>query len=212
MTRRLCLTALLLPLAALLAPPAAAEHAQVLPSGQTLTFDHAGGNAWWVEVRLGGTEGPWIVVVEARDTNGPWVTLDKKPWGAWAASFPIEPGHTVTFRATTRGGVTLESCAFTHPDGREACGARATGTFDATFTNPRGNAWWIETGATATGGSVTQVEASVDGGPWIALQRTTWGSWARSAPVPPGASVRFRALSDAGAADLSAAYPWPPPR
>ena len=76
-------------------------------------FDHKFGKEWWVEVLVGKEP----VRVLAQDTNGPWVELTKRSWGAWAASFHIEPGHEVRFR-TLQHGSWYESCWFTHPGGR----------------------------------------------------------------------------------------------
>ncbi len=104
-----------------LVPVASSDHSQTA-SGKTVTFDHKTGNEWWVEVILRGPSAASVTKVEAKDDGGPWVTLTLRSWGAWAASFHIEPGHKVTFRATW-SDATVTSCAFSHPAGVEDCGA-----------------------------------------------------------------------------------------
>jgi len=106
-------------------PIASANHAQPTANGGTLTFtERAGGNEWWVEVLVTTTNGVTVSKVDATDTGGPWTAMAPHPdWapGDWAASFHIEPGHQVTFRATTGTGEVLTSCPFTHPAGVEQC-------------------------------------------------------------------------------------------
>ncbi|HWH31380.1 MAG TPA: VCBS repeat-containing protein, partial [Egibacteraceae bacterium] len=59
--------------------------------------------------------------VEVMDDGGAWAAMTYKPeWQSWALSYRIEPGHRVTFRATTAAGV-VTSCPFTHPQGVEQC-------------------------------------------------------------------------------------------
>ncbi len=87
-----------------------------------VTFDHKTGNEWWVEVVLGGVDAASVTGVDAQDTDGDWIALEKKSWGAWAASFHIEPGHLVQFRAHVDGEA-MESCWFSHPEGQRLCSA-----------------------------------------------------------------------------------------
>src|SRR5687768_11369277 len=105
--------------------PVLANHVQS-SGGKSVAFDHVTGNEWWVEVGLSGTDASTVSAVEAQDTNGPWVALAKKSWGPYAASFHIEPGNTVRFRATFPGGAQVVSCLFTHPAGVEQCGPTST--------------------------------------------------------------------------------------
>lgn len=119
--RRLIAAMLALATAGFLFPGVAANHAQS-ESGRVVVFDHRTGNEWWVEVNLFGQDAGSVAAVEAQDTNGPWVALQKKSWGPYAASFHIEPGNQVRFRATWAGGAQVESCWFTHPAGAEQCG------------------------------------------------------------------------------------------
>ncbi len=117
--QRLLAAALLVALTAS-AVPVAANHVQS-DSGRIIVFDHVTGNEWWVEVALSGQDAGSVVKVESMDTNGAWVTLEKKSWGPYAASFHIEPGNQVRFRASWAGGAQQVSCWFTHPAGAEQC-------------------------------------------------------------------------------------------
>lgn len=109
-----------LALAASLAGPVAGDHAREYGL-KAISFDHRGGNAWWVEVGVGGADAGDVVRVAAQDTGGAWTALTKRSWGAWAASFPVEAGHLVRFRATFADGVQGWGCWFTHPEGVEHC-------------------------------------------------------------------------------------------
>ena len=88
------------------------------PMNGTFAFTHGGGNEWWVEAKVS----PRPAAVEAMDTGGAWVPLAFKSWGEWAASFHVEAGNQVKFRARTDGGAWVESCWFTHPAGVAQCG------------------------------------------------------------------------------------------
>lgn len=82
--------------------------------------------------------------------------------------------------------------------------ATSSTSSSSTFSNVRGNAWWIESDVA---GSPSSVSARVNGGPWIGLAPTSWGSWAVSANAPTGATVDLRA--DYGGSSVSASYLWP---
>ncbi|HUR68568.1 MAG TPA: VCBS repeat-containing protein [Candidatus Thermoplasmatota archaeon] len=181
------------------------------PTGN-FTFDPTGGNEWWTQL----TVDPKPVAVEAMDTGGAWVALTYRDWGQWAGSFHIEPGHDIRFRASGGAGVWEESCWFTHPGGVEKCGSTTppppppNGTFAATWKNVRGNEWWVETDVTVSGGTLSGVDARVDGGAWVALTHQSYGSWAKSLHAPPGSHVEFRARATDGQTATSAVYTWPP--
>lgn len=183
------------------------------PDGDA-TFDHGGGNEWWVQVEVE----PMPDAVAARDTGGTWRALSFRDWGEWAGSFHVEPGHEVQFRASY-GGTIVESCWFTHPagatttcpdggDGGEGSDG-GDGAFVATFSNVRGNEWWIETDVSGNE-PIASVSVSIDGGAWQPLAKQDWGSWAASHHTPAGSDVRFRATSGDGDAATSGTYPWPP--
>lgn len=187
-----------------------ADHTQT-EDGKTLTFDHKTGNEWWVEVTLSGSDATSVVHVEAQDTDGAWVDLDKKDWGAWAASFHIEPGNDVRFRATWSDGSQVVSCWFTHPAGEERCGEAESPPddgFEATFDPVPGNKWWVETYVDAER-EIASVDARSDGGPWTSLTKRSWGAWAASFYVEEGSVVQFRATSTDGAVSTSQGYLWP---
>src|SRR5687767_1037713 len=120
MLHRFLASACLALLAIAATPLAVGDHPQAA-HGDVIVFDHNAGNEWWVEVVLSGGASGSVQGVQAMDTAGPWVTLTKRSWGAWAASFHIEPGHQVKFRATWAGGDMVESCRFDHPSGVERC-------------------------------------------------------------------------------------------
>jgi hypothetical protein len=67
------------------------------------------------------------------------------------------------------------------------------------FDHRGGNEWWVEV---AVGGPdaarVTKVEASASGGPWVALEKKSWGNWAGSFHITPGHDVHFRATLPEG--------------
>lgn len=187
-------------------PPPPPDDGGTGGSAGSVTFTHGGGNEWWVEVKVGPTPSS----VQAMDTGGSWVTLELKSWGEWAGSFHIEPGHLVKFRAL-HGSTWTESCWYTHPGG--SCSGSSTppptsGSFSATFKNVRGNEWWVETDVSTSGGTLSGVDARVNGGSWIALEKQDWGSWAKSFHAE--GTVEFRARSTDGQQVVSGKYSWPP--
>lgn len=161
----------------------------------------AGANEWWVEVRV---EGMSPSRVEARVEGMAPVPLVKRSWGSWARSFNVPAGTNVTFLATDAAGTTATSPTFPW------LGAKpATGSFSATFTLSRNvNEWWVEAQVTANH-PVTRVEAQVNGGTWTPLERTQWGTWAKSFHVAHGARVEMRAFDNTGATATSPAFTWP---
>ncbi|HVM44828.1 MAG TPA: VCBS repeat-containing protein [Candidatus Thermoplasmatota archaeon] len=82
-----------------------------------------------------------------------------------------------------------------------------SGEFDATFSSPGGNEWWVEITVRANQ-PLARVDASIDGGSWRPLELKSWGDWAASYHAPDGSIVRFRATSTGGATDLSGCYRW----
>lgn len=186
--------------------------------GADTTFDHRGGNEWWVQVDVTGDPSS----VQAMDDGGPWVGLDKKDWGDWAASFHIEPGHDVRFRVLGDAAEWQVSCWFTHPGGLTPTGGQTCGTsdeepppppppsgdFDATFRTSGGNEWWVEIYVDANE-PLAGVDARADDGTWHELTLRSWGAWAESFHVPDGSVVEFRAQSTDGDTVMSGQYSWP---
>ncbi|MEA3198675.1 MAG: phosphatidylinositol-3-phosphatase [Thermoplasmata archaeon] len=166
------------------------------PGAAAVTFTPRAGNAWWVQVGLSGADAASVVKVEAMPAGGAWHTLAKQSWGDWAASFYVGSA-AVSYRATTADGRVATSGA----------GAGAS-SFAATFTGMRGNAWWVETNVAAAGGTLVGVDASINGGAWVPLSPTSWGSWAKGMSAPAGSQVRFRADAADGSTVVSAAKTW----
>lgn len=188
---------------------ASADHPQSTPAG-TVTFDHRGGNEWWVEAVVT-HDGVRPDQVDARDEgDSTWHALEFKDWGEWGGSFHIEPGNRVMFRSTTSAG-SAESCWFTHPAGVEECDSTPPpppGDFDATFDTPGGNDWWVEVYVDGNE-PIAGVDARANGGAWQELTKRSWGAWAKSFHVPDGSIVEFRAHSSDGDVDMSGGYRWP---
>lgn len=182
------------------------------PSGYAPAFTQVRGNEWWVQASVEGTPAS----VDVRMNGGTWRPLAKQSWGGWAASYHIPQGTTVQLRATSSvGNVALSDCyGWIPPSNTDASKVSCTsgsgdGTFTATFTVPSGvNNWWVEVAVKASGGTVAKVDARVDGGAWVALDKTSWGTWAKSFHVASGSQVQFRATSDTGATALSGTTTW----
>jgi hypothetical protein len=83
-----------------------------------------------------------------------------------------------------------------------------SGDFDATFGTSGGNEWWVEVHVDGNEPLAT-VHARDDGGAWIALEKKSWGAWAKSFHVADGSLVDFRATSTDGDTDISGTYRWP---
>lgn len=87
--------------------------------------------------------------------------------------------------------------------------APAPSSMTASFAPKPGNEWWVNVHVDANE-PIAGVSASVNGGPQVALSKTSWGSWAKSFHVPSGSAVKFRATSTSGSVvDSPTAYAWP---
>lgn len=185
------------------------------PTGDfSATFSQVSGNNWWVQVKVGANQ--QLAGVDARVNGGTWRPLEFKSWGSWAASFNIPSGSQVQFQArSTGGGSMLSGCYQWTAASPVACSGGSApppppaGSFSATFKNVRGNEWWVETDVTANE-PLAGVDARVNGGTWVPLEKKSWGSWAKSFHVSPGAKVEFRARSTGGGEVMSSPYTWPP--
>ena len=180
------------------------------------SFTPKSGNEWWIQVDVDSSQ--TVSGVDVRINGGSWRTLEKKSWGDWAGSYHAPEGSTVQFRAKSSGGDTALSGCYRWTsatsvscDGGSTGGDTGGGTsgFDATFSNARGNEWWVEVNVKATE-SVSAVHARVNGGDWRPLEKTSWGSWADNIHAPSGSTVEFRATGSSGATDTSGTYRWPP--
>jgi len=178
------------------------------PGAFEASFSTPGGNSWWVEVYVTADEP--LAGVDARDDGGAWIALEKKSWGAWAKSFHVEDGSIVEFRARSTDGDSVVSQGHVWPSGDPAGGGGGGGdpSFDAAFSTPGGNAWWVEVYVDANQ-PLAGVDARDDGGPWIALEKKSWGAWAKSFHVEDGSIVEFRARSTDGDSVVSQGYVWP---
>jgi hypothetical protein len=58
-----------------------------------------------------------------------------------------------------------------------------------------------------SGGTPTQVQLSVSGGPWQDMQLQSWGDWTKSVHTPAGTPVQFRAVVETGTY-VSDPYRW----
>ena len=85
------------------------------------------------------------------------------------------------------------------------------GTFTASFNAVRGNEWWVQAGAAASGDTISNVDVSIGGGPWQPLAKQSWGGWAASYHIVQGTVVQLRAASPSGATALGGCYQWIPP-
>lgn len=199
--------------------PVLANHSQT-ENTRTVAFDHKAGNEWWVEVTLAGPSASSAVKVEAMDTGGAWTNLPKRDWGAYAASFHIEPGHQVRFRATWSDGDVVNSCWFTHPAGVEQCGTPPPpppppGAFDAGFTGFRGSEYWVQASVSTNGPAIQSVDVHVYAngawGPFMPVSKHSWG-WGSSYHFPQGSILQMRATATDGQRDLSSCRQWIPPQ
>ena len=179
------------------------------------SFGGVRGNEWWIQASTVDAAGGTLAKVDVRLNGGAWQPLTKHSWGGWAASYRAVQGTLVQLRATASDGATdLSSCyQWIPPSGADAavvpCGSSPPSGFDASFSNVKGNDWWVEAKVTANQ-ALAGVDARVNcAGTWKQLELKSWGSWAASFNVPAGSKVDFRARSTGGATDLSGGYVWP---
>lgn len=186
--------------------PANANHEQ----DHGASFDHRGGNEWWVEVQMAGVDFRfWHPMV--KDDNSDWVSMEQPSWapddGYFVKSFHIEPGHEVRFKLVNRG-ISYLSCYFSHPDGTERCDGSET--FTVEWDNARGNEWWVESDLESSQPLHSVWAQIYDTGNHHKLEQRSWGSWAGSFYVPEDQLVQFLAQSDStGDWVESDCYRWP---
>ncbi|HUR63716.1 MAG TPA: hypothetical protein VM241_04460 [Candidatus Thermoplasmatota archaeon] len=194
------------------------------PSGSFgATFTIKSPNEWWEEVSVKAADARAIAKVQLRLDGGPWQEMAKASWGAWTKSVRAVAGTQVEFLASDAANAQSQSLPFTWMDGTLSKGSTTGGSpppppppppppssgFAPTFTLAKGiNEWWVEVSVKATQ-PVGKVEASANGGAWVALGQTDWGTWAKSFHVAHGSSVQFRATSGSGAVATSGTFTWP---
>ncbi len=189
------------------AAPAPAPGPTPAPGAFDATFTVPGNvNQYWVEVRVQSHSG--ISKVEASHNGGAFTTLPATSWGSHAKSF-YAPAGSMVFKATSTTGATVTSDSMSWLGGAPAPAPEPepTPAFTASF-NPRsvGNEYWVETAVSSTS-KISKVEARVDG-VYTTLPATSWGTYAKSFHVAPGAMVTFRATDAHGQAAMSQPVAW----
>ncbi len=191
--------------------PAPAPEPKPAPAAFTASFSVPSNvNEWWVEVKVQGSEK--ITKVEASHNGGPMVTLPATSWGTHAKSFHATPGSMV-FKATSSTGATVTSDSMSWlggsaPAPQPAPQPAPKPSFTATFTPKAvGNQWWVET-AVESSSKVSKVEVRVNDGAYTTLPATSWGTYAKSIPVPSGSTVTFRATDGSGQTVVSKTIAW----
>lgn len=115
---------------------------------------------------------------------------------------------TTTTSTSSTSTTTTTSSTTTSTASTSSSGTTTSPGFSATFTVPPGvNEWWVEVKVTSAQ-AVAKVEASLNGGAWQDLPKTSWGTWAKSIHAPAGTQVVFRATSGTGATATSQAFNW----
>ena len=205
MTRRALMgtiTALLLVAVVLPASPLAAA-----TNGPSVTFDHLGGNEYWVEARITGSP---FNFAEVRVLDDRWHRMSRSQWDpdTYVAGIHIPPGKPVQFRVHY-ADFPVESCFYTHPAGVERCDITMDG-FRASFRAPSGNEWWQQVFVDANR-EIIAVAVDITGpaGSSNYLDKQSWGAWAGSFYAPSGSTVRFTASTAADEHIQSPCYKWP---
>jgi len=178
------------------APPSGAFSATFQPTTTT--------NNWWVEAKV--TSSRSIASVTATVDGGAPRALDRTDWGTWAKSFFVADGSRVVFKARDANSNEAVSGAYTWGEGGGS-DPPPSGGFSATYRLGEVNEWWVDV-KVAADRPVTQVTASVDGGSPVALQKTSWGTWAKSFHVPKGSKVVFTAVDGPGDQAVSPTFTW----
>ncbi len=156
-------------------------------------------NEWWVAVAV--TSSHSVVAVTVAVDGAAPVALTHQSWGDWTRSLPVPQGSSVRFTATDSAGNQTQSQTIawlvTGPPG----------PFTATITPTQTtNVWWLEA-KVAANQPVQTVQVQVNAGTWADLAKSSWGTWTRSAPVPAGSQVTFRASSN-GSTVVGSTYTW----
>jgi hypothetical protein len=195
-----------------------------LPAGTfDATFTAVRGNEWWIQANVA-TAGGTLSNVDVRLNGGAWQPLQKQSWGGWAASYHAVQGTVVQLRATSTTGATdLGDChrwipASNTDAAKTTCpGAPPPpppppppGAFDATFTNVKGNQYWVEAVITANAPiNGAWVYVDCQGDPLDMTYNARWGKWTLgNVNIPGGTKLVIEAYGEGGA-DQSIGYIWP---
>jgi PKD repeat protein len=115
------------------------------------------------------------------------------------------PDHTFDEPGTYKVHMSVSDGEYKHTTMHEiTVGEPYSAEFDP---KSQDNEWWVEVGVNADP-NPAKVEFRADGGDWVKLDKTDWGTWAKSVHVEPGSEVEFRATSTAGETDTSRSYTW----
>ncbi len=177
------------------------------------TFTGVRGNEWWVQARVS-TNGPSISTVEVTlDQGATWKPLEKKSWG-WGTSTRIVDGTMVRLRATATDGQTdLSSCRRWIPASNQDAlivDCQSSQSFDATFTNVKGNEWWVEAKVTANRPvhAVLVYWNDCSQEPAAMTYQSDWGKWVLGRTFfETGTKLVFEARGEAGS-ERSGGYVW----
>lgn len=195
--------------------PAGVEQcgANPLPGTFDATFTGVRGNEWWVQAKVA-TNGPSIGKVDGSlDQGATWKPMEKKSWG-WAMSTRIVDGTIVRLRATATDGQTdLSSCRrWIPPTNQDAqiVDCQSTQGFDATFSNVKGNQWWVEAKITANrpihGVFVYWNDCSQE--PADMTYRSDWNKWVLGNTFfETGTKLVFEAYGEGGS-ERGGGYIW----
>lgn len=189
--------------------PAATSTAPA-PAAFSATFSPKPGNAWWVETAVS-ANAPLAKVQASVEGGGP-VELAPTSWGTWARSFHVPDGSRVRFTAVSAEGAAVTSVAYVWPGATSASAEPAPqpeqpAPFTATFTKQPSHRTRFDVKVEASA-PLAGVDVSVDGGSPMPLKPTSWGTWARKAFVPEGATVVFTAKATDGRKVASAPIIW----
>ena len=179
-------------------------------SPPAVTFDHLGGNEYWVEVKI--TSSHPLDYVEVRVLDDRWHGMSQASWDpsgqTYVSGIRIPPGKPVQFAAHV-ADFTAQSCFYTHPAGVQRCDITMPDA-TATFRVVKGNEWWQEVYVDSNR-DIISVEATISGSqPSSAyLTKRSWGAWAGSNYAPSGSIVQFTAMSETNDGFQSGCYRWP---
>lgn len=171
----------------------------------TIVFAEPKGNTGYVQINT--YTGASVAAVEVSVNGGAWKSMEPKSWCDWGLGISAASGSQVRFRAFYPNLTSVTSQAYTWPPGGSTT-PPPNSTFDATFTNVKGNEWWVQANVATTGGTLAKVDVSLNGGAWQPLKLQSWGGWAASYHIVAGTIVQLRATSTTGGTDLSACYRW----
>jgi hypothetical protein len=182
----------------------------VATSPPAVTFDHLGGNEYWVEVKI--TSSHPFNYVQVRVLDDRWHGMSQASWDpsgqTYVSGIHIPPGKPVQF-AVVFSDWTAQSCFYTHPEGVQRCDITMP-DFTATFRAPSGNEWWEQIYVDSNR-ELTAVWVDISGpsGGTGYLDLRSWGAWAGSFYAPSGSTVRFGAITQTNEVAQSNCYRWP---